>query len=124
MGRPLSGQPSRLVDADLRMQREGGAAPVCPCGQVDAHTVTPTVVAIEHVDGWLGPAAFRTQGAVTMVEGNVYSNMTLVMSTDASEVQSGGRTRPKNWSEMEGTIVPACSRDGCDRNPRSKARLI
>ena len=126
MGRPLSGQPLALVDADLRMQRGGWRSASVPVRQVDAHvTVTPTVVAIEHVDGWLGPAAFRTQGAVTMVEGNAYSNVTLVMSTDASEVQSwwADQAGEELVPEMEGTIRLRAAVTGVIGNPRIKGKI-
>ena len=91
MGRPLSGQPLALVDADLRLQRGGGRSALLPMPvrQVEAHvTATPTLVAIEHFDGWMGPAAFEAHGSVTLVEGRAYSDVTLSMNVEASEVKS------------------------------------
>lgn len=126
MGRPLSGQPLALVDADLRMQRGGWRSSGVPVRQMDAHvTVTPTEVAIEHVDGWLGPAAFQTQGAVTMVKGNAYSNVTLMMSTDASEMQSwwADQAGEEPVPEMEGTIRLRASVTGVIGNPRIKGKI-
>ncbi len=91
MGRPLSGQPLALADANLLLHRGGGRSrrlPL-PVRQVEAHvTVTPTLVAIEHLDGWLGPAAFHTRGSVTLMEGRAYSDVTLAMNVEGPDVQS------------------------------------
>ena len=128
MGRPLSGQPLALVDADLRLQRGGGRSALLPVPvrQVEAHvTATPTLVAIEHVDGWLGPAAFQAHGSVTMADGKAYSNVTLAMSTDASEVQSWWVQQGEEAfiQEMNGTIRLRAAVTGLIGAPRIKGRI-
>ncbi|HQR15910.1 MAG TPA: AsmA-like C-terminal domain-containing protein [Nitrospira sp.] len=127
-GRPLSGQPLALVDADLRLQRGGGrsASLPMPVRQVEAHvTVTPTVVAIEHLDGWLGPAAFQTHGSVTMADGKAYSNVTLAMSMEASELQSWWTQQAGEElvPEMDGTIRLHAAMTGAIGHPRIKGSI-
>jgi len=128
MGRPLSGQPLALVDADLRLQRGGGRSALLPMPvrQVEAHTtVTPTLVTIEHLEGWVGPAAFQTQGSVTMTDGKAYSNVTLEMSTDAAEVQSWLAEQGEEAfiPEMDGPIRLRAALTGLIGNPRIKGRI-
>ncbi|MCS6327447.1 MAG: AsmA-like C-terminal domain-containing protein [Nitrospira sp.] len=128
MGRPLSGQPLALVDADLRLQRGGGRSALLPMPvrQVEAHvTATPTLVAIEHVDGWMGPAAFNMQGSVTMVDGKAYSNVTLAMSMEASEVQSwlAERAEEELIPELDGTIRLRAAVTGVLGHPRIKGSI-
>lgn len=127
-GRPLSGQPLALVDADLRLERGGGHSAVLPMPvrQVEAHvTVTPTVVAIEHLDGWFGPAAFQTHGSITLADGKVYSNMTLAMSMEASELHAWGveQAGEEFIPEMDGTIRLRAALTGLIGNPRIKGRI-
>lgn len=128
MGRPLSGQPLALVDADLRLQRGGGRSALLPMPvrQVEAHlTATPILVAIEHVDGWMGPAAFNMQGSVTMVDGKAYSNVTLAMSMEAAEVQSwlAERAEDELIPELGGTIRLRAALTGGLGHPRIKGRI-
>ena len=128
MGRPLSGQPLALVDADLRLVRGGGRSAFfpAPVRQVEAHvTVTPTLVAIEHLDGRLGPAAFEAEGAVTMVDGGAYSNVTLAMSLEASEAQSwwSGQADEEFFPEMDGTIRLRAAVTGVIGHSRIKGRV-
>ncbi len=128
MGRPLSGQPLALADADLWLQRGGGrsASLPMPVRQVDAHvTVTPTLVAIERLDGWLGPAAFQTHGSVTMVDGKAYSDVTLAMTADASELQSWWTTRSEGAfiPEMDGVIHLRAAVTGGIGHPRITGRV-
>lgn len=128
MGRPLSGQPLALVEADLRLQRGGGRSGLLPMPvrQVEAHvTVTPTVLAIEHVDGWMGPAAFHMQGAVTMADGHTYSNVTLAMRTEASEVQSwlAERAGDELVPELDGTIRLRAALTGVVGAPRIRGSI-
>lgn len=128
MGRPLSGKPVALVDADFRLQRGGGrnAILLVPVRQVEAHiTVTPTVVAIKQAEGWLGPATFQSHGEVTMVEGKAYSNMTLAMSMDASELQSWWVEQAEHAfiPEMEGTIRLRAAVTGVVGHPTIKGRM-
>ncbi|MBX3337759.1 MAG: hypothetical protein KF848_09230 [Nitrospira sp.] len=98
-----------------------------PVRQVEAHiTVTPTVVAIKQAEGWLGPATFQSHGEVTMVEGKAYSNMTLAMSMDASELQSWWAEQAEHAfiPEMEGTHLAPCSRvTGVVGHPTIKGRM-
>ncbi|ODT46265.1 MAG: hypothetical protein ABS70_01135 [Nitrospira sp. SCN 59-13] len=128
MGRPLSGQPLALVDADLRLQRGGGRSAILPMPvrQVEAHvTVTPTVVAIEHLDGWFGPAAFQTHGSVTMADGKAYSNVTLAMSMEALELQSWWADQAAELfvPEIDGTIRLRAAVTGAIGNPRIKGSI-
>ena len=70
-----------------------------------AITVTPTMVAIQHLDGWFGPAAFRLHGSVTMADGKAYSNVTLAMSLERRSRNRVGRTGGEEFvPEMDGTI--------------------
>ena len=128
MGRPLSGQPLTLVDADLRLQRGGGRSALLPMPvrQVDAHvTVTPTMVAIEHLNGWFGPAAFQTHGSVTMADGKAYSNVTLAMSLEASELQSWWAEQAAEHfvPELDGSIRLRAAVTGALGHPRVKGRI-
>ncbi len=127
-GRPLSGQPLTLVDADLRLLRGGGRSALLPVPmrQVEAHaTVTPTLVAIEHLDGLFGPAAFQAQGSVTMMDGKAYSNVTLEMRTDASEVQAWGVEQAGEAfvPEMDGSIRLRMALTGVMGNQRIKGNI-
>ena len=98
----------------------------CRCARWMAHiTVTPTVVAIKQAEGMAGAATFQSHGEVTMVEGKAYSNMTLAMSMDASELQSW-------WAEQAEHVVhprdggnhsAPCSRDGVVGHPTIKGRM-
>jgi hypothetical protein len=128
MGRPLGGQPLALVDADLRLQRGGVRSSLwpVPVRQVEAHvTVTPTLVAIDHLDGRLGPATFQVLGALTLLEGKAYSDVTLRMNADASDVrswlveQAEGEFNP----EMEGTIRLHAALTGLVGSPRIKGQI-
>ncbi|MBS0170847.1 MAG: AsmA-like C-terminal domain-containing protein [Nitrospira sp.] len=128
MGRPLSGQPLALVAANFRLQRVGGRSALFPVSvrQVEAHgTITPTVVTIEHLTGWLGPAAFQAQGAVTMTEGKAYSNMTLTMSMEAATVQawSAEHAQEALIPEMDGTIRLRAVVTGVAGSPRIKGSI-
>ncbi len=108
-GQPASGKPLELTDLDLKV-RQGGVRsawlPV-PVRQVEAHvTVTPTLVAIDHLEGWAGPAAFRTHGEVALVGGKAFSDVTLNMHAEAAALDSlwpeggEGAFRP----EVEGAL--------------------
>ncbi|MGC3975924.1 MAG: AsmA family protein [Nitrospira sp.] len=128
MGRPLSGQPLALMDADLRLQRGGGRSAVLPLPvrQVEAHvTVTPTVVAIDHLDGWFGPAAFRIHGSVTMADGKAYSNVTLAMSMEGLDLRSWWTEQAEETfvPEMDGTIRLRAVMTGGIGNPRIKGSI-
>lgn len=109
MGQPAGGKPLALVDVDLTLQHGGFRSFLLPLPvqQVRARiNVKPTVVALEHLDGQLGPAKFRAHGTVTLAGGRAHSDVTLQMSADASEagalfaVDTDGGFRP----EMDGTI--------------------
>lgn len=128
MGRPLGGQSLALVDADLHLQRGGGrnAMLPAPVRQVEAHvTVTPTSVAIEHLDGMVGPAAFQSHGSVTLADGKAYSNVTLAMSMDASEVQSWWAEQAGDAliPEMDGSIRLRMAMTGLLGNLRIKGKI-
>ncbi|MCS6287936.1 MAG: AsmA-like C-terminal domain-containing protein [Nitrospira sp.] len=125
MGRPLSGQPLSLVDADLVVHGGGGRSRVLPVAvrQVEAHvTVTPTLVAIEHLDGRFGPAAFDARGSVALVENRAYSDVTLAMDVAGPEVQSWLEEQVKSdlSPEIDGSIRLQATITGRFARPRIK----
>lgn len=125
MGRPLGGQPLALVDADLVLHRGSGRHSQLPLPfrQVEAHvTVTPTLVAIEHVDGWLGPAAFHARGSVTLVEGRAYSDVTLAMNVAGPAAQSwlAEQVEGEMSPEIDGSIRLHAAITGLLGHPRIK----
>ena len=128
MGQPAGGTPLALVDVDLTLHHVGFRSALfsVPVHQVQARiNAKPTVVAVEHLDGWLGPARFEARGAVTLVEGKAYTDVKLNMNADASDVRSlfaespDGGFRP----EMDGTIRMQAAMTGPIGEPRFKGKV-
>ena len=91
MGQPAGGKPLALVGVDLALHHVGFRSSQfsVPVHQVQARiNATPTVVALEHLEGRLGPARFEARGAVTLMGSRAHSDVKLNMSLDASDVQS------------------------------------
>lgn len=128
MGQPVGGKPLALMDVDLSLRHGGfrsSLVPV-PVQQVQARmNVKPTVVTLEQLDGWLGPAQFRAQGIVTLVGGRPYSDLKLTMNAEASDVRSlfadgiNGEFRP----DMDGTIHMQSALTGPAGEARLKGRV-
>ena len=128
IGQPAGGKPLALVDVDLTLHHGGFRSALfpVPVHQVQARiNAKPTVVALEHLDGWFGPAKFEARGAVTLVGGKAYTDVKLNMSAEASDVQSllaegaDGEFRP----EVEGTIQMQAAITGAVGSPRFKGKV-
>ncbi len=127
-GQPAGGKPLALADVDVMLHR-GGFRSVSlpkPVRLVEARIkATPTVVAIDHLDGWLGPAKFHAHGAVSLVGDRAYSDVKVRMNAEASDVKSffaenaDGEFRP----EMEGAIYMQAALTGPTDAPRLKGTV-
>ncbi len=128
MGQPAGGTPLALVDVDFTLQHGGFRSALLPVPLQQARArinVKPTVVLLEHLDGQLGPARFRAHGAVTLAGGKAYSDVTVQMSADASEVRAlfAEHTDADFRPEMEGTIHMLAALTGPVGAARLKGRV-
>ncbi len=90
-GQPVKGTRLGLVEADFSLHRAGFRSAVLRLvvEQVEARIhASPSLVRIEHLEGRVGPATLDARGDMTWTGTEVYSDVTLNMTAEASKVLS------------------------------------
>lgn len=128
MGQPANGKPLALVDVDLTLHHVSFRSSLfsVPVHQVQARiNATPAAVALEHLEGRLGPARFEVLGAVTLMGGTPYSDVKVNMSMDASDVRSllAEGVDVGLQPEMNGIIRMQAAMTGPIGEPRFKGKV-
>ncbi len=128
LGQPAEGKRLSLLDADFTLRHVGFRSAVLRLvvEQVQARIhASPSLVRIEHLEGRVGPATLEARGDMTWTGTEVYSDVTLNMTAEASKVLSWlAEDADIGFSpEVDGQIHMRAAVTGTVEEPRLAGRI-